>query len=162
MVQPQRRSVLVVNQIPGQRVPANMTNSQISRRAALAAGAGAVGAVGIAGIAACGSSGGASNQLPPNGQQVAKVSDIKVGEAISANAAGKPVIVSRPTESSVACFSAICTHQGCTVRAQGNKAVCPCHGSVYDALTGKVLQTPAPAPLAKVPVQVKNGAIVTS
>lgn len=136
-----------------------MTNSQISRRAALAAGAGAVGAVGLA---ACGGSGASSSELPPSGQQVAKVADIKVGQAISANAAGKPVIVSRPTQNSVACFSAICTHQGCTVQAQGDKAVCPCHGSVYDALTGRVIQTPAPAPLAKVAVQIKNGEIVTS
>jgi Rieske Fe-S protein len=136
-----------------------MTNSQISRRVALAAGAGAVGAVGLA---ACGNSGGTSTTPPKSGTTVAKVSDIQVGKAISANADGKPVIVSRPTESTVACFSAICTHQGCTVRADGNKAVCPCHGSVYNALTGQVIQTPAPAPLAKVSVKVKNGEVVTS
>ena len=90
------------------------------------------------------------------------MSDIEVGKAISANAAGKPVIVSRPTAGTVACFSAICTHQGCTVQPDGDKAVCPCHGSVYNALTGQVIQTPAPAPLAKVAVTVKNGEIVTS
>ncbi len=89
------------------------------------------------------------------------MSDIAVGKSISANADGQPVIVSRPTANSVACFSAICTHQGCTVAAQGDKAVCPCHGSVYNALTGKVLAPPAPAPLAKVAVTVKNGEIVT-
>ena len=72
------------------------------------------------------------------------------------------MIVSRPTGSTVACFSAICTHQGCTVQPEGNKAVCPCHGSVYDAKTGKVLQTPAPAPLPKVSVKVDHGDIVTS
>jgi Rieske Fe-S protein len=136
-----------------------MTNSEISRRTALVAGAGALGAVGLA---ACGSSGGTSTEPPKSGAQVAKVSDIEVGQSISAHAAGKPLIVSRPTESTVACFSAICTHQGCTVQAQGDKAVCPCHGSVYNAFTGQVIQTPAPAPLAKVPVQVKNGEIVTS
>jgi Rieske Fe-S protein len=113
-------------------------------------------------LAAC-SSGSSTAQRPPSsGQQVAKVSDIQVGEAISAHAGGGPVIVSRPTASTVACFSAICTHQGCTVRPQGNKAVCPCHGSVYNALTGQVLQPPAPAPLPKVAVKVKNGEIVTS
>jgi Rieske Fe-S protein len=136
-----------------------MTNSHVSRRSALAAGAGAVGVVGLA---ACGGGSTSTPQKPKSGQQVAKVADIEVGKAISANAAGNPLIVSRPSESTVACFSAICTHQGCTVQAQGNKAVCPCHGSVYNALTGAVIQTPAPAPLVKVAVTVNNGEIVTS
>ena len=89
------------------------------------------------------------------------MSDIAVGQSISANADGKPVIVSRPTANTVACFSAICTHQGCTVAAQGSRAVCPCHGSVYNALTGAVIAPPAPAPLTKVSVTIKNGEIVT-
>jgi Rieske Fe-S protein len=141
-----------------------MTTSEISRRVALAAGASAVGAVGLA---ACGTSSGGSSTAQggggsKSGTQVAKVSDIAVGKSISANADGKPVIVSRPTANTVACFSAICTHQGCTVAAQGNRAVCPCHGSIYNALTGAVIQPPAPAALATVAVTVKNGEIVTS
>ncbi len=137
-----------------------MTTSEISRRAALAAGASAVGVVGLA---ACGGGTSTGSGAPAkSGTQVAKVSAIAVGKAISANAGGKPVIVSRPTANTVACFSAICTHQGCTVAADGNRAVCPCHGSIYNALTGAVIQPPAPAPLAKVDVTVKNGEIVTS
>lgn len=138
-----------------------MTGPHISRRSALVAGAGALGAVGLA---ACHGGGGAATatEQPKTGQQVAKVSDIEVGKAISASAGGKPVIVSRPSADQVACFSAICTHQGCTVQPQGDQAVCPCHGSVYNALTGKVINPPAPSPLVKIPVTVQNGEIVTS
>jgi Rieske Fe-S protein len=125
--------------------------------------AGVVGAGAVAGLTACG--GGGSSTTPPStaaGSTVAKVDSIPVGQAIAAKADGHDVIVSRPTASTVACFSAICTHQGCTVRPDGDRAVCPCHGSVFNALTGKVIQTPAPAPLHKVAVTVKNGEIVTT
>jgi cytochrome b6-f complex iron-sulfur subunit len=46
---------------------------------------------------------------------------------------------------------------GCTVNAQGNKLSCPCHGSEFDALTGKVLRGPAASPLPSIPVTVTNG-----
>lgn len=141
-----------------------MTTPDISRRAVLAAGLAGAGAV--AGLTACGtgSSGDSAGADAPTavGSTVAKVDSIPVGKAIAAKADGKDVIVSRPTSSTVACFSAICTHQGCTVRPDGNRAVCPCHGSVFNALTGKVIQTPAPSPLNPVAVKVRNGEIVTA
>jgi len=43
-------------------------------------------------------------------------------------------------------MSASCTHLGCTVRAEGEGYVCPCHGSRYDE-EGKVVGGPAPAAL---------------
>jgi len=135
--------------------------SDIARRTVLAAGLTGAGALTLA---ACGG-GNSSSSAPPKpkgGQSVAKLDDIPVGQAISAQLDGDPVLVARPTQSTAACFSAICTHQGCTVRPQGAKAVCPCHGSVFDALTGKVLQTPAPSPLHSIPVDVKNGQVMTT
>jgi cytochrome b6-f complex iron-sulfur subunit len=59
-------------------------------------------------------------------------------------------------------FSAICTHQGCTVAPAGRQFRCPCHGSVYDAATGKVIDGPAPAPLAAVPVKVDGADVVAA
>jgi cytochrome b6-f complex iron-sulfur subunit len=35
-----------------------------------------------------------------------------------------------------------CMHQGCEVEVQGNRFVCPCHGSTYD-LEGRVTKGPA-------------------
>lgn len=45
-------------------------------------------------------------------------------------------------------FSNRCTHAGCRInREVDGQLVCPCHGSRFDAATGKVLQGPAIAPL---------------
>lgn len=84
---------------------------------------------------------------------LAKLSDIKVGEAISATGPdGAKLIIARPTANTVAAFSAICTHQGCTVAPAGKELDCPCHGSVYNATTGAVIDGPAPRPLPTVSV----------
>lgn len=54
-------------------------------------------------------------------------------------------------------LSATCTHQGCTVQApHDGKVSCPCHGSEFDAVTGKVLRGPATRPLPPVPVHVQG------
>jgi cytochrome b6-f complex iron-sulfur subunit len=45
-------------------------------------------------------------------------------------------------------LSPICTHLGCTVDVQGERLVCPCHGSTYDR-TGEVLRGPAERPLVQ-------------
>ncbi len=57
-------------------------------------------------------------------------------------------------------FSAICTHMGRTVAPAGKQLQCPCHGSVYDAATGKNLSGPAPRPLSPVSVHVAGGEVV--
>jgi Rieske Fe-S protein len=60
-------------------------------------------------------------------------------------------------------FSAVCTHQGCTVnRVSDGKIDCPCHGSVFDASTGAVVAGPAPSPLPPVAISVRNGEVFSS
>lgn len=60
-------------------------------------------------------------------------------------------------------FSARCTHLGCSVNSVSKgKIFCPCHGSVFDARTGAVVQSPATSPLPKVAVTVKDGEVWTS
>lgn len=57
-------------------------------------------------------------------------------------------------------FSSTCTHLGCTVnRVAGGKIFCPCHGSVFDAATGAVVQGPAAQPLPRVRVRIRNGEV---
>lgn len=136
----------------------------ISRRAALAGG---LGGAGLVTLAACGgSSGAATNSVPPDTSgkptALAKLDSIPVGEAVAAKLVGRPVIVARPTATTAACFSAICTHQGCTVAPSGKRLVCPCHGSVYNATTGAVISGPAPRALAAIPVTVDDGEVVTA
>jgi Rieske Fe-S protein len=106
--------------------------------------------------------GGASTPAKSGGDDLGPLSAVPVGQAKAVTLpGGKPGILARPTATTAACFSAICTHMGCTVNADGDKLNCPCHGSQYDALTGKVLRGPAPAPLPGVPVTVTNGQVVT-
>jgi cytochrome b6-f complex iron-sulfur subunit len=138
-----------------------------SRRKVLVAGAGT--ALGASVLAACGGGGGGSSSAPTasgssgggGGDVLAKVSDVPVGGAISAqDANGKPIIVSQPTRGDVVAFSAICTHMGCTVAPAGNQLQCPCHGSTYDLATGENTGGPAPSPLPKVQVTVHKGEVV--
>jgi Rieske Fe-S protein len=138
-------------------------DSTVTRRTVLVAGAAGAG---VAALAACSSSsggGGSAKTSQPAGTALAKLDAITVGQAVAAKLpTGDPAIVARPTATTAACFSAICTHMGCTVLPAGNELHCPCHGSVYDAITGAVKQGPAPKPLPKIAVHVANGDVITS
>lgn len=60
---------------------------------------------------------------------------------------GNPIFVSRIAQETFVVFSAICTHQGCTVDvpelapADAN-CVCPCHSSEYSRTDGRVRKQP--------------------
>jgi Rieske Fe-S protein len=72
------------------------------------------------------------------------------------------IVLTRGSDGTVHGFSAICTHQGCTVdNISGGVISCPCHGSRYDAQTGAVVGGPAPAPLPKVAVVVRGTDVFT-
>ena len=135
-----------------------------TRRQVLAAGAVVAGSVALVG---CGSSsGGTSPGAVPGsssggaGGGIIKLADVPVGGSASATANGQPVLVSQPTAGNVVAFTAICTHQGCTVAPAGKEFQCPCHASVYDAFTGAVISGPAPAPLAAIPVKIAGAEVV--
>lgn len=147
------------------------TDGSVSRRTVLATGGGV--ALAASALAACGGGDGTTPSGPSSSQSamagagggagrvLAKVSDVPVGGAVSAtDAQGKPLIVSQPTAGSVVAFSAICTHMGCTVAPDGKILRCPCHGSTYDPATGTNTGGPAPRPLSKVTVSVKDGNVV--
>jgi cytochrome b6-f complex iron-sulfur subunit len=137
---------------------------RLSRRTALTLAAGSATTLGLA---ACGGSGGTG---PPSGGGAAgtggggalvALTDVPVGGAVSATSPdGKPVIIAQPSTGTVVGFSAICTHMGCTVAPAGKQLDCPCHGSVYDAATGKNLSGPAPRPLAPFPIHVDGDQIL--
>ena len=74
-----------------------------------------------------------------------------------------PVVVVRPSADKVIGFSAICTHEGCVVSSISNGTIdCPCHGSRFDLMTGRVVATPATRPLPRVALQVRGGQVYTS
>lgn len=54
---------------------------------------------------------------------------------------GEYIVVNQGNKTTV--YSAHCTHLGCKIdKVEGDRFVCPCHGSQYD-LNGKVVKGPA-------------------
>src|SRR5438445_330336 len=95
----------------------------VPRRAALAIGAGALGAAAATGEV------GATADVPVGGGKVF---------------ADKQVVVTQPAQGTFAAFSAVCTHQGCTVDSVANGTInCPCHGSKFKIADGSVATGPA-------------------
>ena len=87
--------------------------------------------------------------------------DVPVGGAVSATTSGgDEIIVAQPEEGTFVAFSAICTHKGCVVEPDGAELACPCHGSVFEAATGRNVSGPAPTPLPSVAVTVEDGQVL--
>lgn len=108
-----------------------------------------------AGSAPAGSSPAAASS--PAGVTV-KTSDVPVGGGTILP--DQKIVVTQPTAGSFKAFTAVCTHQGCTVAAvSGGSIVCPCHGSQFSITDGSVQGGPAPAPLAAIPLTVSGSTI---
>lgn len=134
------------------------------RRTVLRASALGVAAVGIgAGAAACSS----GNSMPQGSgaQSVAAAtggpvttSEVPVGGGFID--ADSEVVVTQPEAGSYKAFSAICTHQGCTVGSVIDNVIqCDCHGSQFSAKDGSVISGPALKPLAPKTVSVSGKTI---
>ncbi|HEY7483473.1 MAG TPA: Rieske (2Fe-2S) protein [Streptosporangiaceae bacterium] len=136
-----------------------------STRRGLLAG---VGLVGIAGtIAACGSgsdsgsgSGGEGGDSGEGaGGTLTSTSDIPVGGGKVLE--DKKLVVTQPAKGEFRCFSAVCTHRGCTVGSVSNGTIdCPCHGSKYSIKDASVVNGPATRPLSQKTIKVEGGSIV--
>ncbi len=58
------------------------------------------------------------------------------------------MVVTQPTAGDFKAFSAVCTHQACTVGEVADGVItCPCHGSQFDITTGEPRKGPATKPL---------------
>jgi Rieske Fe-S protein len=70
------------------------------------------------------------------------------------------IVVTQPTAGEFKAFSAVCTHQGCTVGSVSNKTInCPCHGSKFSIADGSVTDGPADAPLEEKEIKVDGDKI---
>ncbi|MBL0886777.1 Rieske (2Fe-2S) protein [Myceligenerans indicum] len=137
------------------------TRREILRGAGVASGA----LVGGAALAACSAGGGATSDgtgADSASGGVVAVADVPVGGAVSATIDGQEALVTQPVEGEIHAFSAICTHQGCTVLPGDGDLACPCHGSRYALTDAAVLAGPAPKPLPEIPVTVDGGDVVPS
>ncbi|MFD8306677.1 Rieske 2Fe-2S domain-containing protein [Streptomyces sp. NPDC059690] len=113
------------------------------------------------GLAACSPGAGAEGApaTPTAPVEVGPGSDVAKGSA--ALYRDHNVVVSRAEDGSLKAYSTLCTHAGCPIdKLEGTTLVCPCHGSEFDARTGKVLRSPATEPLRELSVRTANGQIV--
>ena len=132
----------------------------LPRRRTVLACASACAAVTLAGCGDDEPSTGGQEAAGEPGTPLVPLSEVPVGSAVSVDGPTGPLLVAQPSEGEAAAFSAICTHQGCTVVPDGEQLRCPCHGSVYETATGENISGPAPRPLAEVPVEVTDGQVV--
>ncbi len=141
--------------------PCCLTRRQVLRGAGAAAGT----VVGASVLAAC-AQGADPGQAAESvrsagaGTVVIAVADVPVGGAASAEVNGQPVLVTQPAEGEVHVFSAVCTHEGCTVAPGDGELECPCHRSRFALEDAAVLGGPAPEPLGEVSVTVVDGDVV--
>lgn len=98
------------------------------------------------------------------GKQIIKLADLPVGASHNFvhSTKGIPSVLFR-TKTGVFAYSAICTHEGCTVayKSTAKKLVCPCHGAQFDPFAkGKAVAGPTNSPLPSVKVAVKGTWVV--
>lgn len=75
---------------------------------------------------------------------------------IAPEGSAETLFVIAAADTSYTVLSSICTHLKCTVNMEGQRFVCPCHGSTYDR-SGAVLVGPAEKPLPRYPATVTRG-----
>jgi Rieske Fe-S protein len=144
-----------------------LTRRGVLRGSATAAAGAVVGFVAVraGGLAAGGRGATAANAYGPSTagseRRLAALDDVPPGGGVVLPDDG--VVLTRSTDGELHAFSAVCTHQGCTVAKVADGTIdCPCHGSRFDALTGAVRAGPAARPLAPVTVVVMGGDVFAS
>ena len=96
-----------------------------------------------------------------SGASLGPASDVPVGgvKAFTDPTTGDPAYLLQPRAGTFLAYSAVCTHQGCTVGFDQASAqfACPCHGARFDASNGDAVRGPARQPLRKINVTETNG-----
>jgi Rieske Fe-S protein len=104
--------------------------------------------------------GGSKKPKAPGGKAIAETSEVAPGSALQFKDSGSPAVLVHLDNGDFVAYSAVCTHQGCTVAYKNGQLACPCHGSVFDPAKGaEVVAGPAPRPLPKIPVKVSGGEV---
>jgi Rieske Fe-S protein len=137
------------------------TDAGVTRRTVVA-GAGLAAVSAVTGCSVYGESGsGEGSASAPSaapGAPLAKTADIPVGGGQVF--ADQKVVITQPAQGDFKAFTAVCTHQGCTVSTvEGGTINCACHGSRFKVADGSVANGPAPSALAPKTIKVEGDAI---
>jgi Rieske Fe-S protein len=93
--------------------------------------------------------------------KLAATADVPVGGGIILPDAA--LVITQPKAGTFKAFSAICTHQGCTVSTVESGTInCPCHGSQFAIADGAVVNGPAKKPLPAKKITVSGGSITAA
>ncbi|MFH8900154.1 Rieske (2Fe-2S) protein [Streptomyces coeruleorubidus] len=143
-----------------------MTTSTTRRTVLLATGA--TGAAAL--VAACGGGGDDNGSAPtattdqgtgtsaPAGQELSSTDEIPVGGGKIFK--DEEVVVTQPEQGRFKAFSAICTHQRCTVASVSDGTInCVCHGSKFRIADGSVAHGPATRPLPAEQITVEGDSV---
>ena len=103
----------------------------------------------------------AGGEAQSGGAAIARESEVAPGSAVEFKDGGQDAVLVHLESGDFAAYSAVCTHQGCTVAYQKGQLACPCHGSVFDPANGaEVVTGPAQSPLPEIPVEIKGGQVL--
>ena len=103
----------------------------------------------------------AGGEAQSGGAAIARVSEVAPGSAVMFKDEGQDAVLVHLKSGDFVAYSAVCTHQACTVAYQKGQLACPCHGSVFDPASGaEVVNGPAQSPLPEIPVEVKGGQVL--
>ncbi|GAA2262495.1 hypothetical protein GCM10010145_28590 [Streptomyces ruber] len=110
-------------------------------------------------LAGCGGDGdGGGGESPAESEELARTDDVPVGGGKILGE--RKVVVTQPEEGDFKAFSAVCTHQGCTVTGvSGGAITCGCHGSRFSATDGSVTAGPATRALPEEKITVTGHSI---
>jgi len=104
------------------------------------------------------SSAGASSAGGAAASALGATSEVPVGGGKIFSSA--KVVVTQPSAGVFKGFSAVCTHEGCTVDQVSNGSIdCPCHGSQFSVKDGSVVSGPAPSPLPAAAIKITGTSI---
>lgn len=99
----------------------------------------------------------------PQPKQIAELAAVPVGEALSFNYPGEDdrCVLVRMDEETLLAYAQHCTHLSCAVLPDVERGafICPCHHGAFDMATGRPTAGPPRRPLAKITLEVRDGAV---
>ena len=88
--------------------------------------------------------------------------EIAKGTMLGVELDGKKIVISNQDGVFYA-IGSVCTHMRCDLSSgemEGERVICPCHGSTFNLRTGEVVHGPARTPEPSFKVKVENGELM--